>query len=139
MMYGSSRQRLLNHPSMLHPRQPLVQPLVEEAEPLVIETHQLQDRRVQVADVMAFLLGAEAQLVGAADRLAAFDAGAGEPHREAERVVIAPRPTDAFAGRRAAELAAPDQERLVPQSRALQVGDEGGDRLIGLAGVQAMV
>jgi hypothetical protein len=32
---------------MLHPRQPLVQALVEEAEPFVIEAHQVQDRRVK--------------------------------------------------------------------------------------------
>ena len=42
--------------------------------------------------------------------------------REAVRVVVAARLADAFAGRRAAELAAPDEQRLVPQAGALQVG-----------------
>ena len=53
--------------------------------------------------------------------------------------MVAARLADAFAGRRAAELAAPDQQRLVPQARALQIGDQRRDRLIGLAGVQAVV
>ena len=70
-------------------------------------------------DVRAILDAAETQLVGRADGLAPFDRAAGQPHRKAVPVVIAARLADAFAGRRASELAAPDQERFVPQAALL--------------------
>ena len=37
----------------------------------------------------------------------------------------------ALADGRAAELAAPDDQRVVEQARPLQVGQQGGDRLVG--------
>src|SRR5207249_5012517 len=83
--------------------------------------------------------GTETQLIGGADRLAALDAGAGQPHAEAVRVVVAAGPADALARRRATEFAAPDQHRFLPQSRPFQIGDQRGNRLIGPAGVQPMV
>ena len=93
---------------------------------------------MQVGDVAAVLDAFEAELVGRADGLAALHAGAGQPHREAERVVVAARLADAFAGRRAAELAAPDEQRLVPQAACASGRSiRARDRLVGLAGVQA--
>ena len=44
---------------------------------------------MQVVDVDAVLDGAQADVVGGADDLAALDAAAGQPHREAVRVVVA--------------------------------------------------
>src|SRR5262249_5106982 len=69
-----------------------------------------------------------AELVGGADRLAAFYAAAGQPHRVAVRVVVA-----ALAPLREwgpTELAAPDHERLIEQPAALQVFQERRDWLI---------
>jgi len=74
----------------------------------------MQNRRVQIGNVIRFGGGAEAEFIGGADGLAALDARARQPHAEAERIVIAPRPADALAGRRAPKLAAPDQKRFVP-------------------------
>ena len=37
----------------------------------------------------------------------------------------------ALRGRRAAELAAPDNERVVEQPTALEIGEQPGDRLVG--------
>ena len=42
-------------------------------------------------------------------------------------------------GRRPAELAAPDDQRLVQQAALLQVRQQGRDRLVGLPGVVAVV
>src|SRR5260370_38771424 len=83
--------------------------------------------------------GFEAMCVGGADRLPAWRAGSGEPHREAVRVMIAAGFADALAGGSSAKLAAPDKERLVPKAGSLQVGHQGGDGLIGLACVEGMV
>src|SRR5262245_4550714 len=85
----------------------------------------------------ALLDRVHAKLVGAADGAAAFDAGAGQPHREAIGVVVA---AVAFFGHGgAAKLAAPDDERRVEQAAAFQVLEEAGDRLVGGAAVAAVV
>src|SRR5438270_10909556 len=87
----------------------------------------------------AVLDRSEAQLVGAADRLASLDTRSGQPHAEAVRVMITARFADALARRRATEFTAPNQQRFVPQAGPLQIGYQGGDRLVGLAGVQLVV
>src|SRR5262249_48902461 len=85
------------------------------------------------------LNGPETQFVGRPDRLAPLDASPGEPHRKPVPIVVAPSFSDSFAGRRAPEFAPPDEERIVPQTGALQVGDEGRDRLVSFTGVELMV
>ena len=79
----------------------------------------VQDRRVDVANVQPVFDRVQADFVGGADRLPASDAAAGHPHGEAGRVVVAA--VALFAHRRAAELAAPDDERLVEQAALLEV------------------
>src|SRR5438270_230062 len=56
----------------------------------MIQTQQVQNRRVDVENVMRLVHRAQTDLVGAADRLAALHAAARHPHRETPRVVIAP-------------------------------------------------
>ena len=76
--------------------------------------------------------GVVAELVGLAVRDAAFDAAAGHPHREAADVVVAPAfglIDVALGHRRAAEFAAPDDERVVEHAALLEVGDQRGARL----------
>ena len=65
--------------------------------------------------------GVVAELVGRAVGDAALDAAAGQPHREALDVVVA---AVALGHRRAAELAAPDDERVVEHAALLQVLDQ---------------
>jgi hypothetical protein len=52
-----------------HAGQPLLQPLIEVREPVVIQPHQVQNGRVQVGCVYRLLDGAEAELIGGADDL----------------------------------------------------------------------
>ena len=80
-----------------------------------------------------------AELVGVADAGAALDAAAGHPHREAVGVVVAARALRVFRRRLAAELAAPDHERLVEQAAALEVLEQARDRLVGAARVELVV
>src|SRR3954471_15687411 len=57
--------------------QPLVAAVVAERQPLVVETEQVQDRGVHVVDVRFVLGGPQADRVGRADYLPAFDPAAG--------------------------------------------------------------
>ncbi len=73
--------------------------------------------------------GVEAELVGRAVDDAALDAAAGQPGAEALRMMVA---AVALAPGRAAELRAPDDERLVQQAAPLEVLQQPGDRQIDL-------
>src|SRR5688572_25176295 len=89
----------------------------------------MQDGGVEVVDVVGGVYGAQTYFIGGADGLAAFDAGAGEPHGKAPGVVVA-----AFAfliERRSAELPAPDDQGLFQQSPRFQIRDQTRDRLVG--------
>ena len=86
---------------------------------------------MEVVDVDAVDLGAEADRVGRAVDGAPLDAAAGQPHGEAVRVVVAALAL--LRHRHPAELAAPDDQRLVEQPAPLQVGQQAGDRLVGPA------
>ena len=67
-----------------------VEPLAAgHVEAAAVEAEQVQDRRVDVGDVVRRLDRVEAEFVGRAVDDAALDAGAGEPDREAVRVVVA--------------------------------------------------
>ena len=80
---------------------------------------------MEVVDVDRVLDGLEAELVGGAVDVAALDAAAGQPHGEAVVVVVAAvhlagvgAGRGQLDGRRAAELAAPDDERVLEHARA---------------------
>jgi len=99
---------------------------------------------VQVADVVtvARRFGAELVRLAVAARL---DAGAREPQRETPGVVAAtevalllPRAT-LLLHRLATELAAPDDQRLVEQAGALEIGQQSVDRTIDFGAVDAEV
>ena len=108
-------------------------PPKRNGQPLVVDAEQVQHRRVQVVDLDLVLDGVVAVLVGRAVDRAALDAAAGQPDGEAERVVVAA--VGALGERRPAELAAPDDQRLVEQAAGLQVLQQAGDRLVDGAGV----
>src|SRR5437016_8330858 len=81
---------------------------------------------------MDFVLdGVEADFVGLAEAEAGLGAAAGEEHGIAIRIVIAAGA--AFAHRRAAEFAAPDDERVVQQAAAFEVLDETSNRPVAFA------
>ena len=94
---------------------------VKIVKPVGVEAKLVQDRSMKMLDVKAILDGGAAELIGPAHAGAAPDAAAGHPHREAERVMVAARALAEFRGRLAAELAAPDDQRLIQQTAAFQV------------------
>src|SRR5437016_408032 len=86
----------------------------------VIKTEQVEDRRLQVVDVDLVPGDGEPKLVGFAMRIAALDAAARQPHGVTVGIVVtaqefAGRGT-ALAERRAAELAATDDQGVIQQS-----------------------
>src|SRR5579871_2348533 len=91
----------------------------------VIEAEQVKDGRVQVVDVDLVRRRIETELIAGADGGASFGAAAGQPHGKAIRMVV-PAIAAALNHRRPAELAAPDDERIVEQAALLQVGHKSG-------------
>src|SRR5947209_14278731 len=85
----------------------------------------------------------EAKLIGSAVSEAVLDATAGHPDGKGLRMMIAAEPAAqsriGFDHRRTAELAAPDDQRLIEQAPSFEVGNESGTRLIGVATVFAVV
>ena len=124
---GPSRDQLADHIAV-DVGQAEIPPGVAEGELLVIEAQQVQHRGVQVVNVDVFSDRMKAEFVGGAVDVAALDAAAGQPHREAVMVVVAAvdlarvrAGRGQFHRRRAAKFAAPDDQRLVEQAALLQV------------------
>src|ERR1051325_7832653 len=85
---GLSEEGLLHH--AMNIGQPVVPALEFEGELLMVEPELVQDRGVEVVDVDAVLDDVIRIIIGLPVRVAAFDAGAGQPDAEAARVVVAP-------------------------------------------------
>src|SRR5579871_708763 len=99
---------------------------VEVGQEGVVHAHQVQDAGMQVMNVNLVLDGGVAEVVGRADHLSALYAAARHPGAEAARIVVAA--LAALVGRGPAELSAPDDQRLVEQAAALEVGQQPVDR-----------
>ena len=84
---------------------------------LVVESQQVEDRCVQIVKVHAVFHRGNTVFVGRAIGHAALHAAAGHPEGESGGVVVAPvRLLDV---RRAAELATPNNQRLLEQTALL--------------------
>src|SRR6185436_16526470 len=83
-----SRQELL-HDLSVHIGQPIVAALETEREPFVVDSQQMQERRVEVVDVDAVRHDVVAEGTRLAVEGPALDAAAGHPEAEAPRVMIA--------------------------------------------------
>ena len=105
-------EHLLDHPPGLNTGQPLVESLVKERQPFVVEAQQVEDRGVEIRDVQASFDRLEPGLIGRPDPLAAFDAPTGQPHGEPVGMMIA---ATALPGRCPSELASPNDKCLVQQ------------------------
>ncbi len=119
---------------------------VAVGEAFVVEAEEFQQRGVQVVDVDRVFDRFEAEFVGGSVDVAAAHSAAGQPHREAVMIVVAAVDLAGvraglreFHGRRAPELAAPDDQRLFEQSALLEIGQQRADRLIALLGEAAVV
>ena len=73
----------------MHVREAKVAARSAKGEFFVIEAEQFENRRVQVVNVNFVLSRRETKLIGRAMNVAAFDAAACHPHREAVVIMIA--------------------------------------------------
>src|SRR3954452_24846798 len=90
-------------------------PLELVGELRVVESEQVQHRRVQVMHVYLVLRDIEAKLIGLAENDTALESAACHPHRECIRMMIASI-GPALHHRGTAKLAAPDNDRVIQQS-----------------------
>ena len=74
--------------------------------------------------------GVIAEIIGGTVHRAPLHPSAGDPDTEAEGVVVAA--VGALCERRPAELAGPDDERLLEEATPFEVPDQSGDRPIDL-------
>src|SRR3954447_1701496 len=81
----------------------------------------MQDRGMQVVHVNSMLRCIEAKVIAFTKRNARLNATSRQPHREAIRVMVATIVAAPLHHRRAAELTAPDNERIVQKSALLEV------------------
>lgn len=97
----------------------------------------MQDGGMQVVNVHAFLNRWITEFVGYAVYKATFYSAAGQQQALTQRVVAPGRfifcSLLSLRHGRAPEFACPDNQRVVPQSLALQIRKESGDGLIHLA------
>src|SRR5437660_9384002 len=85
----------------------------------------MEDGCMQIVDVDLLVNRVPPKLVGRPVDLAALDSAARQPHGEAEGVVLAA--VFSFRSRRAAELSAPEHDRIFEKSPRLQVPQESGN------------
>src|SRR5262249_47536387 len=105
-------QNCLDHIAM-YIGQAEIAPAVPEGQPGVIESEQMQDRRVEIVDVAFVLDHFHSVIVSLAVSHSALDAAAGQPRRE--RVGEMAAPVIALRRWRAAEFRRPNDQRLIEQ------------------------
>ena len=103
----------------------------------VIEAEEMEGGGLEIVDMDGVGEDIDAEVIGFAVGDAWFDATAGHPRGVSVGMVVA---APAFAvvefaldERGATEFAAPDNERVIEETEALEVFDEGGAGLIGIA------
>ena len=102
---------------------------------VVVEAEKSQQRNVEIADVgFAFNCG-HSKFIGGTNRVTSVAAATGQPNCHCVWVMIATvgRAAAHSVVRRAAKLAAPDDERAFEQTAMLEIRNERGDGLIDAA------
>src|SRR5262245_46217517 len=100
--------------------------------PLLIETEQMQERRVIVEMVHHVLYRLVAKLIGRAVYVAALDSAAGQPNRKTVRIVIAADVLLVLYDRQPTHLPAPVYERRIEEPALLEVLHERRRRPVAL-------
>ena len=116
-----------------------VETIVEVGQVVGVESHQVQDRRVQVPHVQFTFDRGRAEFVGLSIAHTSFDAATGHIHRKAVGIVVATRLSLELGCRLSSEFAAPDDERFVEHSTLFEILNQRSDRLIGTPTVVAVI
>ena len=92
---------------------------VSECEALVVNTQQVQDRRVEVVNVDPVLDGPKANLIGRPVGDAPLHSPASEPLGERVRIMVSAWLLAGLGDWQSAEFAAPNHQRVVKESALL--------------------
>ena len=142
MVVTSSCQDLLDDMGLFDAGQAEIKAGVAIGKFPMVETHEVQHRRMDVVDMDAVFDGTVAEFVSRSIRETPFDAAAREPHRKAVMVVITTSrvaSTDGdLDGGSATEFTAADHKRLVEQSAPSEIGEQRGDRAVAFVAELAM-
>src|SRR5262245_38193559 len=96
----------------------------------------MQYGRMQVVDADRVYNRVVSDLIGLSDGHARFDSAARKPHAESARMMVAAEQLGSPAGFvhwRAAEFAAPDNDRVFEQASLFQIGQQRADGPVGFA------
>ena len=128
------RHQLLHHISS-DVGQPKIPALKRICQPLVIETEQMENRRVKIIDVNRILGDVPTDFIGLPNGLTTLDSAPGRPNAKGERVMVAPSVRLAshavFTERSSAKFTPPDDQCGIKKSPLFQVLQESGDGLVG--------
>ena len=94
----------------------------------MVQTEQMQDRRMQVMHRADVFDGMHSQVIGRSVNRTPFDATSGKPDRKPFGMMVA-----SVASRRmrsSTKFTRPDNQRLFKKSSLFQVSDQAGDGLI---------
>ena len=133
---NQSRQDLAHHLRGFDAGEFLIEAAVGVGEAMMVEAELVEHGGVEVADVVRILGNLPTEIVGRADGMAALDAGSGHPDGEAAAMMVAAghgRTEFALRVNGAAELTAPDDERVFQQAALFEIEDERGGGLVGVA------
>ena len=104
----------------VHISQAKVASAIPEGQFFVVDSHQMQQRRVEIVDVHFLLGGVPAEVVGGSVNESRADTSPSEAEGVAVRMMFAA--VGALAGWGSAEFTAPNDQRIVEQSARLEVG-----------------
>ena len=82
-------QEVSDHDLRFHTGQALVEPLEAVREAFMVDTHAMQDGRVDIVDRHRFVDGIVAKIVGLSVDVATANTATGHPHAEISRMMIA--------------------------------------------------
>src|SRR5262245_5407499 len=113
----------------MHVREPEVAAGVTISELSVVDSHEVQDRRVVIVYVTWVRDDVQAILVGLSVRRASANSAAGEKAGKGARIMVAPFRAGCVGEWRAPELGTDGDESVGQQAAHFQVLDHGTDRL----------
>ena len=125
-LFSNSRQNLANHLAMLD----LQSLATGDFQSVRIEAQQVQDRGVDVGDIMSVLDRVEAQFVGGAVDDPALDTPSRHPDRKSIVVMIAAVGT--LDARGSTEFGGENDNRLVKQPALFEIPEQTGHRQVNL-------
>ena len=117
----------------VHISQAEVASAIPEGQFFVVDSHQVQQRRVEIVDVHFLLGGVPAEVVGGSVNESRADTSPSEAEGVAVRMMLAP--VGALAGGASAEFTAPNDQRIVKQSARLEVRQKRANRFVGCSSI----